>query len=90
MKESPNMENEMNDDMQENMSEDFPEELPVKRRKSVRILAIIGLIIMVFLIGWLIFCLATGSKYTVAVLFVTIIYPVILYFFFWIRKVFSR
>ncbi len=60
------------------------------RGKAARILAIIGLLIMLGLIVWLVVCLITDSPRTVAVLFVVILYPVILYLFFWIKKVFSK
>ena len=74
----------------EAVSDPGAEQLPKKRSRVAQVLAIIGLCVMAFLIGWLIFCVATGSQYTVAVLFVTILYPVILYLFFWLKKVFSK
>ena len=74
----------------EAVSDPGAEQLPKKRSMVARVLAIIGLCVMAFLIGWLIFCVATGSQYTVAVLFVTILYPIILYLFFWLKKVFSK
>ena len=87
--ENVNSDEEITEYLQEN--EEFDEEeLPKARRKSVRVLAIIGLVIMAFLICWLIFCIITGSQYTLAVLFVTIIIPIILYIFLWLKKVFSR
>ncbi len=60
-----------------------------KRSSLSRIMAIIGLLILVALVVWLVFCLATGSKYTMAVLFCVILYPVLLYIAFWLKKVFS-
>ena len=60
-----------------------------QRTKAERIFAVIGLVIMAGLLIWLFVCLITGSKLTMAVLFCTILYPVLLYLFFWIKKAFS-
>ncbi|SEP92967.1 hypothetical protein SAMN02910369_00904 [Lachnospiraceae bacterium NE2001] len=54
-----------------------------------RILAIILLLIYLVLLGVFIFFLITGSEYLMAMLFVIIIYPVILYILVWLKKVFS-
>ena len=59
------------------------------RSKGARILAIIALAILFGLLVWLVVCLITGSKYTMAVLFCVIIYPILLYIGLWLKKVFS-
>lgn len=63
---------------------------PGKRSTFARVMAVIGLLIMLGLIVWLVISLITGSEQTIAVLFLTILYPVIIYLFIWIKKVFSR
>ena len=60
-----------------------------KRSPGARIAAIIALLILAALFVWLIICIATGSKYTMAVIFCIIIYPLIIYFMLWLKKVFS-
>lgn len=65
-------------------------ELLVKKQKKMkRGLAIFGLAIMAVLVICLIICLITGSELTTAVLFCTILYPILLYLFLWVKKVFS-
>lgn len=61
-----------------------------KRRPIERVLAILALAILLGLLVWLVICIATGSKYTMAVLFLVILYPILIYLFFWIKKVFSK
>ena len=61
-----------------------------KRRPIVRVMAILALAILLGLLVWLVICIATGSKYTMAVLFLVILYPILIYLFFWIKKVFSK
>ena len=60
-----------------------------ERSRAARIGAIIGLVIFLGLFIWLIVCIITGSKYTMAMLFCVIIYPIILYIMKWLKKVFS-
>ena len=57
--------------------------------KSARVLAIIALVILAALVVWLIICIITDSPYTMAVLFCVIIFPIILYIMFWLKKVFG-
>lgn len=59
------------------------------RSKGARIMAIIALAILFGLLVWLVVCLITGSKYTMAVLFCVIVYPILLYIGLWLKKVFS-
>ena len=55
-----------------------------------RIVAIVLLGIYLVLLGTFIYMLFSGSTYVVQMLFVFIIYPIILYLFIWIRKVFDK
>ncbi len=71
------------------VGETVQEETGPKRSKAARVGAFIALGILLGLIIWLIVCIITGSKYTLAVLFCVIIYPIILYFMSWLKKVFS-
>ncbi|MCR5214867.1 MAG: hypothetical protein K6E10_10680 [Eubacterium sp.] len=60
-----------------------------KRSPIIRALALILILIYVVLIGVFVYFIVTGSQYILAMLFVLIIYPVILYLLLWIRKVFG-
>ena len=60
------------------------------RSTFARVVAIICLVIMAALLVWFVICLVTGSSYTLAVLFLLILYPVVLYLLVWLKKVFSR
>ncbi len=55
-----------------------------------RIVAIICLLIFAIMLGIFIYLVITGSEYILAMLFVIIIFPVILYLIVWLRKVFSK
>ena len=70
--------------------ENTEEEGTVKHSLAARILAVIALLIFLGLIIWLIVCIVTESQYTLAVIFCVIIYPILLYVMFWLKKVFSR
>ncbi len=84
----------MSSDEQEKEYEDQAAEEEVrkiveKQTRIKRILAFIALFILAALVIWLIICIITGSKYTLAVLFCLILYPVLLYVFLWLKKVFA-
>ncbi len=55
-----------------------------------RVVAVILLIIFLCLIVSFIYMVITGSEYTFSMLFLVIIYPLIIYLFVWLKKVFSR
>ena len=63
---------------------------PKKTGIVSRILAFLALLIMVGLIVAFIWCIFSGSKYIIQMLFLVIIYPVIVYVMVWLRKVFDR
>ncbi len=65
-------------------------EVTEKRGKASRVFAVIGLVILAALFVWFIVCLITGSPRTLAVLVLLILYPIILYLFFWVKKTFSK
>ena len=84
----------MSSDEQEKEYEDQAAEEEVrkiveKQTRIKRILAFIALFILAALVIWLIICIITGSKYTLAVLFCLILYPVLLSVFLWLKKVFA-
>ena len=84
----------MSSDEQEKEYEDQAAEEEVRKivetqTRIKRILAFIALFILAALVIWLIICIITGSKYTLAVLFCLILYPVLLYVFLWLKKVFA-
>lgn len=68
------------------------EEVGEEKKTSLlaRIFATLCLLIFAVMIGIFIFFIITGSEYIMAMLFVVIIFPVILYLIVWLRKVFSR
>ena len=61
-----------------------------KTSLATRIVAIICLLIFAIMLGVFIYLVITGSEYILAMLFVIIIFPVILYLIVWLRKVFSK
>ena len=61
-----------------------------KTSLATRIVAIICLLIFAIMLGIFIYLIITGSEYILAMLFVIIIFPVILYLIVWLRKVFSK
>jgi hypothetical protein len=61
-----------------------------KTSLATRIVAIICLLIFAIMLGIFIYLVITGSEYILAMLFVIIIFPVILYLIVWLRKVFSK
>ncbi len=72
----------------ENRDKDGKGEVSGKRNPAVRLLALFLILIYVVLLGIFIYMIVVGSKYIVAMLFVLIVYPVILYLLLWLRKVF--
>ena len=66
------------------------EELRPPHSKLSRVVAVVCLVIMAALLVWFVICLVTGSSHTLAVLFLLILYPVVLYLLIWLKKVFSR
>ena len=65
-------------------------EVVKKRSIIVRILSILLIVFYLVLLGILIYMIATGSRYIMAMIFVVIMYPVILYCMLWLRNVFSK
>lgn len=55
-----------------------------------RIIAILCLLMFAVMIGIFIYFIITGSEYILAMLFVVIIFPVIIYLIVWLKKVFSK
>lgn len=55
-----------------------------------RIVSILFLCGYLVLLGVFVYMLFSGGNYVVQMLFVIIIYPIILYLFVWIRKVFDK
>ena len=68
------------------------EEVGEEKKTSLlaRIFATLCLLIFAVMIGIFIYFIITGSEYIMAMLFVVIIFPVILYLIVWVRNVFSR
>jgi len=62
----------------------------VKRSKLSRVLAILLLAIYAVLLGIFIYLVIVQSQYILAMLFVIIIYPIIIYIILWLNKVFSK
>ena len=82
-----------NVDIDETKSEDTQiesGEVVKKRSIIVRILSILLIVFYLVLLGILIYMIATGSRYIMAMIFVVIMYPVILYCMLWLRNVFSK
>ena len=55
-----------------------------------RILALMIILIIVSLFVGVIYCIITGSKYLLPMVFTSMIVPVIVYLFVWVGKVFSK
>ncbi len=55
-----------------------------------RIIAIVLLVIMAVLFGIFIYCIIFNQKYVIPMLFVVIIFPILVYLFIWVRKVFNK
>lgn len=62
----------------------------MKRSKLSRVLAILLLAIYAVLLGIFIYLVIIQSQYILAMLFVIIIYPIIIYIILWLNKVFSK
>ena len=62
----------------------------MKRSKLSRVLAILLLAIYAVLLGIFIYFVIVQSQYILAMLFVIIIYPIIIYIILWLNKVFSK
>lgn len=62
----------------------------MKRSKFSRVLAILLLAIYAVLLGIFIYLVIVQSQYILAMLFVIIIYPIIIYIILWLNKVFSK
>ena len=79
----------MNNDT--NKKEINSEEQPqTKKPFIIRLFALILLIGFVILLICYIYMLITGSKYSFSMLFLVIIYPIIIYIFIWLKKVFNN
>lgn len=57
---------------------------------SARIFSVLAVLLILFLIGWLIYCIVTKSEHTAGVLFLVIICPMFIYIFLWLKKVFDK
>ena len=55
-----------------------------------RILSLMIILIIVSLFVGIIYCIITGSKYLLPMVFTSMIVPVIIYLFVWVSKVFSK
>ena len=62
----------------------------MKKSKASRVIAIILLAIFAIMLGIFIYFIITGSQYILAMLFVVIVYPIIIYIILWLRKVFNK
>jgi hypothetical protein len=61
-----------------------------KSSPIIRALSLILILVYLVLLGIFIYFMISGSEYLLAMLFVIIIYPIILYVFVWLKKVFSN
>ena len=61
-----------------------------KASLAARIIAILCLLMFAVMIGIFIYFIITGSEYILAILFVVILFPVIIYLIVWLKKVFSK
>ena len=61
-----------------------------KASLEARIIAILCLLMFAVMIGIFIYFIITGSEYILAMLFVVILFPVIIYLIVWLKKVFSK
>ena len=55
-----------------------------------RVIAIVLLVIMAVIFGIFIYVLIFNQKYVIPMLFVVIIFPILVYLFIWVRKVFNK
>lgn len=55
-----------------------------------RLISLLIILIIVSLFGGVIYCIITGSKYLLPMVFVSMIVPVIIYLILWVKKVFSK
>ena len=55
-----------------------------------RLISVLIILIIVSLFGGVIYCIITGSKYLLPMVFVSIIIPVAIYLVVWVGKVFSK
>ena len=56
----------------------------------LRIIAIVIIISMIGLLGAFVWCIISGSKYIIQMLFLVIIYPMVIYVMIWLKKVFDK
>lgn len=61
-----------------------------KSSPVIRALSLILILVYLVLLGIFIYFMISGSEYLLAMLFVIIVYPIILYVFVWLKKVFSN
>ncbi len=61
-----------------------------KSSPVIRVLSLILILVYLVLLGIFIYFMISGSEYLLAMLFVIIVYPIILYVFVWLKKVFSN
>lgn len=61
-----------------------------KRSIILQIIALLFLCLYLVLLGIFIYMLFSGSNYVIQMLFVIIVFPVFIYLFVWLRKVFNN
>ncbi|MCR5228456.1 MAG: hypothetical protein K6E27_14750 [Eubacterium sp.] len=61
-----------------------------KSSPVIRVLSLILILVYLALLGIFIYFMISGSEYLLAMLFVIIVYPIILYVFVWLKKVFGN
>ena len=61
-----------------------------KRSIILRIIALLFLGLYLVLLGIFIYMLFSGSNYVIQMLFVIIVFPVFIYLFVWLKKVFNN
>ena len=64
--------------------------MTVKTNLVKRLISLLIILIIVSLFGGVIYCIITGSKYLLPMVFVSMIVPVIIYLILWVKKVFSK
>jgi len=62
----------------------------VKNNIFKRLISLLIILIIVSLFGGVIYCIITGSKYLLPMVFVSMIIPVVIYLIVWVKKVFSK
>jgi len=70
--------------------EDNNDKKTSKNNIFIRIIAMIILGIYLVLLGIFVYMLFSGSNYVIQMLFVIIVFPVVIYLFVWLRKVFDN